>query len=47
MGRGLNTLQKTEIAKAALKTRTLITIGLDSGDFRILANGQKEILERS
>ncbi|OGI01492.1 MAG: hypothetical protein A2Y25_02070 [Candidatus Melainabacteria bacterium GWF2_37_15] len=38
MGRGLTVAQKTEIAKAALKTRTLITISLDSGPFRILAN---------
>jgi len=38
MGRGLTTAQKTEIAKAALKTRTLITISLDSDTKRILAN---------
>ena len=38
MSKGLTTAQKTEIAKTALKTRTLITINLDSGPFRILAN---------
>lgn len=38
MSKGLTTAQKTEIAKSALKTRTLITITLDSGPFRILAN---------
>lgn len=38
MGKGLTAPQKTEIAKAALKTRTLITINLDSGPFRVLAN---------
>ncbi|MFA6946855.1 MAG: hypothetical protein WC220_13245 [Pedobacter sp.] len=38
MGKGLTALQKTEIAKVSLKTRTLITISLDSGPFRILAN---------
>lgn len=38
MGKGLTTAQKTEIAKSTLKTRTLVTISLDSGPFRILAN---------
>lgn len=38
MGKGLTTAQKTEVAKATLKTRTLVTIQLDDGPFRILAN---------
>lgn len=38
MGKGLTTAQKTEVAKATLKTRTLVTIELDDGPFRILAN---------
>lgn len=38
MGKGLTAAQKTEVAKATLKIRTLITIELDSGPFRILAN---------
>jgi len=38
MGKSLTTNQKTEIAKSALKTRLLITISLDSGPMRILAN---------
>lgn len=38
MSRDLTTAQKTEVAKSELKTRTIITIGLDSGDQRYLAN---------
>lgn len=38
MGKNLTTNQKTEIAKSALKTRLLVTISLDSGPYRILAN---------
>lgn len=38
MGKGLTTAQKTEIAKSTLKTRTLVTIQLDDGPFRVLAN---------
>lgn len=38
MGKGLTALQNTEVAKPALKTRTLITLSLESGPFRILAN---------
>ena len=36
--KGLTTNQKTQVANAALKTRTLITLNLDSGPFLILAN---------
>lgn len=38
MGKGLTTAQNEEVAKATLKTRTLVTIQLDDGPFRILAN---------
>ena len=38
MGKSLTTNQKTEIAKSVLKTRTLISITLDSSTKRILVN---------
>lgn len=38
MSKGLTASQLTEIAKSTLKTRTLITINLDSGPYRILMN---------
>lgn len=38
MGKNLTTNQKTEIAKSTLKTRTLITMSLDSATYRFLAN---------